>query len=70
MLPMAKYAHNSWKHDITRRSPHELIGIKPQVHIKFLPETVPASADRIKQLEDMRQVVQKLLKALQQRKDH
>jgi hypothetical protein len=62
MLPIAEYAHNSWRHDITRRSPHELlIGIKPQVHVKFLSEDVPASADCIKALEDTRKEVQTLL---------
>jgi hypothetical protein len=70
LLPVAEYAHNSWKHDVMRRSPHELLmGFKPQVHVKFLPEDVPTSADRIKQLTDTRQEVQKLLKALQGQKD-
>jgi hypothetical protein len=70
MLPVAEYAHNSWKHDVTRRSPHELlIGIKPQVHVKFLPENVPASADRIRLLEDTRKEVQTLLERHQQQKN-
>jgi hypothetical protein len=70
MLPVAKYTHNSWRHDATHRSPHELlIGIKPQVHVKFLPENVPASADRIKLLEDMRKEVQTLLEHQQQQKN-
>jgi hypothetical protein len=70
MLPVAEYAHNSWKHDATRQSPHELlIGIKPQVHVKFLPENVPASADRIRLLEDTRKEVQTLLERHQQQKN-
>ena len=70
MLPMAEYAHNSWKHDTTRQSPHELLmGFKPQVHVKFMVEDVPASIDRISQLQDTRQQVQKILETLQQRKD-
>jgi hypothetical protein len=70
LLPLAEYAHNSWKHDVMRRSPHELLmGFKPQVHIKFLPEDIPTSADHIKQLTDTRQEVQKLLEAIQGRKD-
>jgi hypothetical protein len=53
LLPIAEYAHNSWKHDVTRKSPHELLlGIKPQVHIKFLPLDVLASQDRIQRLEE------------------
>jgi hypothetical protein len=70
MLPIAEYAHNSWKHDVTRHLPHELLmGFRPQVHVKFLPENVPASAERVKQLEETRTEVQKLLETLQQRKD-
>jgi hypothetical protein len=70
LLPVAEYAHNSWRHDVTRKSPHELLlGFKPQVHVKFLPQDVPASADRIRQLDDARKQVQKTLEDLQQRKD-
>jgi hypothetical protein len=70
LLPLAEYAHNSWKHDVMRRSPHELLmGFKPQVHVKFLPEDVPTATDRIKLLADTRQEVQKLLETLQGRKD-
>ena len=70
MLPMAEYAHNSWKHDATRKSPHELlIGTKPQVHVKFLPDEVPAATDRISELADARSTVQKLLENLQKNKD-
>jgi hypothetical protein len=45
------------------------MGIKPQVHVKFLNEDVPTSVDRIKQLEVTRQEVQKILEDLQGRKD-
>jgi hypothetical protein len=45
------------------------MGFKPQVHVKFLPEDVPASTDRITQLQETRQEVQKLLETLQGRKD-
>jgi hypothetical protein len=70
MLPLAEYAHNSWKHDTTQHSPHELLfGTKPQVHVKFLPTNVPASIDRITQLKEVRQEVQRLLESIQQRKD-
>jgi Integrase zinc binding domain len=68
MLPIAEYAHNFWRHDVTRCSPHELlIGIKLQVHVKFLSEDVPASADRSKTLEDTRKEVQTLLEHQQQK---
>jgi hypothetical protein len=33
-LPLAEYAHNSWPHDITKLSPHQLLfGMKPSIHI-------------------------------------
>jgi hypothetical protein len=70
MLPLAEYAHNSWKHDVTRHSPHELLmGFRPQVHMKFFLEDVPASLNRIKQLKDTRQETQKTLEDLRQHKD-
>jgi hypothetical protein len=70
MLPLAEYAHNSWKHDVTKRSPHELLtGHKPQVHVKFLPENTPAATDRLKDLSKSREQVQKLLENLQNKKD-
>jgi hypothetical protein len=70
MLPLAEYAHNSWQHDTTRYSPHELLlGFKPQVHVKFLSENVPIAKDRIKHLKDTRIEVQKHLKQLRQRKE-
>ena len=69
MLPIAEFAHNSWKHDVTRHSPHELLtGVKPQVHVKFIPENVSAAIDRIKDLDQTRQEVQKILETSQKRK--
>ena len=69
LLPVAEYAHNSWQHNATRKSPHELLmGVKPQVHIKFLPDSIPATADRLQDLEQTRRQVQKVLEAQQQRK--
>ncbi len=37
--------------------------------MKFLPEDIPSSIECIKTLQEMRQEIQKLLEALQQRKD-
>jgi hypothetical protein len=69
LLPIAEYAHNSWRHDATRKSPHELLlGIKPQVHIKFLPTDVPASQDHIQCLGEMRKEVQTILESQQKYK--
>jgi len=62
LLPIAKYAHNSWRSDTTRKSPHELlIGIKPQVDVKLIDDSTPATIDWLKTLETTRQEVQKLL---------
>src|ERR1700733_5461624 len=69
MLPTAEYAHNSWKHNATRKSPHELLlGMKPQIHVKFIPEHVRSAEIRIKDLERTRQQVQSILEAQQKRK--
>jgi hypothetical protein len=71
MLPAAEYAHNSWRHDATRKSPHELLlGMKPQIHVKFIPEHVPSAETRIRDLERTRQQVQSILEAQQKRKQN
>jgi hypothetical protein len=50
--------------------PHELLtGHKPQVQVKFLPENTPAATDRLKDLSESREQVQKLLENLQNKKD-
>jgi RNase H-like domain found in reverse transcriptase/Integrase zinc binding domain/Chromo (CHRromatin Organisation MOdifier) domain len=69
LLPLAEYAHNSWKHDATRQTPHELLfGMTPEVYIKFIPENVPTSAERLQNLKDTRKEVQKVLEKQQQRR--
>jgi len=46
LLPITEYAHNSWRSDTMRKSPHELlIGIKPQVDIKHINDSTPATID-------------------------
>ena len=48
LLLVAEFAHNSWKSDTMRKSPHELlIGIKPQVNVKLIDENVPAALKRL-----------------------
>ena len=70
LLPIAKFAHNSWQHDVTRRSPHELLfGIKPQVILKHLDSPTPAAETCLKLLDESRQTAQKLLSYVQSRKD-
>jgi len=48
-LPLAEFAHNSWKHETLGKSPHELItGVNPTIQIKIPQEdTVPATNDRL-----------------------
>jgi len=71
LLPIAEFAHNSWKHNIARKSPHELlIGIKPQVILKHLEGSVPAAETRLRLLDESRQLAQKLLQNVQNRKDN
>jgi len=71
LLPVAEFAHNSWKHDVARRSPHELlIGIKPQVILKHLESPTPAAETRLCLLDEARQSAQKLLLHVQNRKDN
>ena len=42
-LPMAEYAHNSWKHDGTKHTPHQLImGIKPQATWNSVDDAIPS----------------------------
>jgi transposase InsO family protein len=68
MLPMAKYAHNSWTHDGTRQAPHYLLtGHTPQVNIELINEHVPAAMDRIKELIETRSIIQERLKNIQNR---
>ena len=70
LLPLAEYAYNTWKHNVTRRSPHELLlGFKPQVHIKFMPTNVPSLIDRVTQLQKTRRETQRILEDLQRSKD-
>ena len=71
LLPVAEFAHNSWKHNVARKSPHELlIGIKPQVILKHLESSTPAAKQHLRLLDDARQSAQKLLQNVQNCKDN
>jgi len=62
LLPMAEFAHNSWKHEHTKHTPHELItGINPTASISTPEDAVPATQDRLKQLQRSRIDAQKAL---------
>jgi hypothetical protein len=40
----------------------------PEVYVKFIPENVPTSAERLQNLKDTREEVQKVLEKQQQRR--
>jgi hypothetical protein len=70
MLPITEFAHNSWKHDVTCKMPHELLtGICPQVNVKLIEENVPATLNQLTELEEARKLVQEHLKACQKVRD-
>jgi hypothetical protein len=62
LLPIAEFAHNSWKHESTKDTPHKLItGINPSIIINTPDDTVPAAQERLKMLQDARSDAQKAL---------
>jgi hypothetical protein len=66
MLPIAEFTHNSWKHDVTCKTPHELLtGICPQVKVELIEENMPATLDRLAELEEARKLAQECLGACQ-----
>src|SRR5260370_565137 len=71
LLPIAEYAHNSWKHDTLKITPHELItGMKPSVNIDLIPDNVPAAQERIQTLHQTHIDLQERLDHLQKVKDN
>ena len=71
LLPIAEYAHNSWKHNTLKVTPHELItGIKPSVNIDLILDNVPAAQERIQTLHQTRADLQACLDQLQKVKDN
>src|ERR1700692_228723 len=69
LLPMAEFAHNSWKHENTKHTPHELlIGINPTALISAPDNAVPAAQERLNQLlyarSDAQKALQKRIKPL------
>src|SRR6267154_3358313 len=62
LLPMAEFAHNSWKHEHTRHTPYELIiGANPTASINTPEDSVPAMQECLKQLQESRSNAQKAL---------
>jgi hypothetical protein len=70
MLPIAEFAHNLWKHDVTCKTPHELLtGSRPQVNVKLINENVPAALDQLMELEEAQKLAQEHLEACQKVRD-
>jgi hypothetical protein len=62
LLPMAEFAHNSWEHEQTKHTPHELIiGINPTTSITTIEDKVPAAEERLRKLQKSRTDAQKAL---------
>ena len=56
LLPIAEFAHNSWKHEHTKHSPHELIVESiPTASFDTPEDPVPAAQDRLQELIKTRQ---------------
>ena len=61
-LPMAEFSHNSWKHEHTNRTPHELImGINPTASITIPDDSIPTAHDRLTELQTIRSIAQQVL---------
>jgi hypothetical protein len=70
MLPVAEFAHNSWKHDATKLTPHKLlIETRPLVNVKLLEEQVPQALDCLKELDEARRTAQTQLETIQGKHD-
>ena len=53
LFPMAEFAHNSWRHENTKHTPHELIiGINPTASIRTPEDSVPAAQERLLMLNE------------------
>jgi hypothetical protein len=69
-LAMAEYAHNLWKHEVTKSSSYQMLfGIEPQVNVKFINDINPTSVNRLQILNKVWKEAQTRLEALQKHKD-
>ena len=61
-LPMAEFVHNSWRHENTKHTPHELIiEINPTMSIRTPEDSVPAMQEQLLMLNESRSDAQKAL---------
>ena len=61
-LPLAEFAHNSWKNEVTGRSPFEiLMGYSPRAEIFNVTLSIPTVALRLRDWKRAREEVQRLM---------
>ena len=61
-LPLAKFAHNSWKNEATGQSPFEiLMGYSPRAEIFDVTSSIPTVALRLRDWKKAREDAQKLM---------
>jgi len=62
LLPIAEFAHNSWKHKHTKYTPHQLIlGINPTANLSIPDDENPNAQQRLMQLSKAQQDAQRAL---------
>ena len=68
LLPMAEYAHNSWRNETTKTTPYQtLMGYNPAADWRPTNTTVPAPVTRLEQWTKARQTAYVQMKAAQER---
>src|SRR6201996_9600994 len=68
LLPMAEYAHNSWRNETTKTTPYQaLMGYIPAADWRPVSATVPAPITRLEQWTKARQTAYVQMKAAQER---
>ena len=68
LLPMAEYAHNSWRNETTKTSPYQtLMGFNPAADWRPINASVPAPITRLEQWTKARQVAYVQMKMAQER---
>ena len=68
LLPMAEYAHNSWRNETTKTTPYQtLMGYNPVADWRPINASVPAPMTRLEHWTRARQVAYVQMKAAQER---
>ena len=62
LLPVAEFAHNSWKHEHTQHSPHKLLfGIEPTANLSIPDDSTPSAQQRLTEVTKAQSDAQKSL---------